>query len=63
MRCRRRPAARAELVNGNHPRWIKRKLLNMVKRGSSVHQASIACGVSYPSAKKWASSEREAGSP
>jgi hypothetical protein len=46
--------ARPEFVRGAHPRWIKRKLLNMVERGNSVHQASIACGISYATAKTWA---------
>jgi hypothetical protein len=46
--------ARPEFIRGAHPRWIKRKLLNMVERGSSVHQASITCGISYATAKNWA---------
>lgn len=45
--------ARPEFIRGAHPRWIKRKLLLMVERGSSVHQASIACGISYATAKSW----------
>jgi molybdenum-dependent DNA-binding transcriptional regulator ModE len=49
--------ARPEFIRGAHPRWIKRKLLGMVERGSSVHQASIACGISYATAKTWARSE------
>ncbi|MHC2379179.1 hypothetical protein [Bradyrhizobium liaoningense] len=49
--------ARPEFIRGAHPRWIKRKLLGMVERGGSVHQASIACGVSYATAKRWASTE------
>jgi hypothetical protein len=55
--------ARTEFVGGQHSHWVKRKLLNIVERGNSVHQASIVCGVSYATAKKWASSQREAGSP
>lgn len=49
--------ARAEFVPGAHPRWIKRKLLVMVDRDCSVHQASIACGVSYATAKRWAAAK------
>jgi transposase len=49
--------ARAEFVSGAHPRWIKHKLLDMVGRGNSVHQAAISCGVSYPTAKRWAATE------
>lgn len=50
--------ARPEFSRGAHPRWIKRKLLDMVDRGRSVHQASIACGVSYATAKTWARQEQ-----
>jgi transposase-like protein len=49
--------ARPEFIRGEHPRLVKRKLLDMVERGSSVHQASIACGVSYATAKRWAKSD------
>jgi hypothetical protein len=49
--------ARVEFVRGAHPCWIRRKLLDMVARGNSVHQASIACGVSYATAKKWVATE------
>lgn len=49
--------ARAEFVRGAHPRWIKLKLLDVVARGNSVHHASITCGVSYATAKRWASTE------
>jgi hypothetical protein len=51
---------RPEFVRGAHPRWIKRKLLNMVERGNSVHQASIACGISYATAKAWVRHEASA---
>jgi len=51
--------ARAEFLRGSHAPWIKRKLLGMVERGNSVHQASIACGVSYATAKKWALSQKK----
>ena len=50
--------ARPEFSRGAHPRWIKRKLLDMVDRGRSVHEASIACGVSYATAKTWARNEQ-----
>ena len=50
--------ARVEFVRGAHPRWIKRKLLDMVARCNSVHQASIACGISYATAKRWAATEK-----
>jgi transposase-like protein len=53
--------SRPEFVRGAHPRWIKRKLLDMVERGNSVHQASIACGVAYATAKRWAGSETSTG--
>jgi hypothetical protein len=53
--------ARAEFVPGAHPRWIKRKLLVMVDRGCSVHQASIACGVSYATGKRWAATAKPHG--
>ena len=46
--------ARPEFVHGAHPRWIKRKLLYMVACGNTARQASIACGVSYATAKRWA---------
>ncbi|WP_342738807.1 hypothetical protein [Bradyrhizobium sp. B117] len=49
--------ARPEFTRCAHPRWIRRKLLGMVERGSSVHQASLACGVSYSTAKRWTKSE------
>src|SRR5258708_16879179 len=32
----------------------------MVERGSSVHQAAIACGISYATAKTWARSQASA---
>ncbi|MGY4330234.1 transposase [Bradyrhizobium sp. LB7.2] len=54
-------AARTEFVPGEHPRWIKRKLLGMVDRGNSVHQASIMCGVSYATGKRWASTAKPHG--
>jgi hypothetical protein len=47
-------------VGGSHPRVVKRKLLDMVEGGSSVHQASIACGISYATAKTWVRNERPA---
>jgi hypothetical protein len=53
--------ARAEFVPGAHPRWIKRKLLGMVDRGNSVHQASMMCGVSYATGKRWASTAKPHG--
>jgi molybdenum-dependent DNA-binding transcriptional regulator ModE len=49
--------ARPEFIRGEHPRLVKRKLLDMVQRGSSVHKASIACGVSYATAKRWVKSD------
>jgi hypothetical protein len=36
---------------------IRHKLLDIVVRGNTVHQASIACGVAYPTAKRWVASE------
>jgi hypothetical protein len=51
--------SRPEFVRGAHPRWIKHKLLDFVERGNSVYQAAIACGVSYPTAKRWAAKEKE----
>jgi hypothetical protein len=53
--------ARAEFVPGAHPRWIKRKLLITVDRGVSIHQASIVCGVSYATAKRWADTAKRPG--
>jgi transposase len=53
--------ARAEFVPGAHPRWIKRKLLGIVDRGNSVHQASIMCGVSYATGKRWAAAAKPHG--
>jgi hypothetical protein len=47
-------------VGGSHPRVVKRKLLDMVEGGSSVHQASIACGISYATTKTWVRNERRA---
>jgi hypothetical protein len=49
--------ARAEFVRGAHSGWIRYKLLNIVARGNTVRQAAIACGVSYPTAKRWVASE------
>jgi hypothetical protein len=49
--------ARAGFVYRAHAGWIRYKLLNIVARGNTVHQAAIACGVSYPTAKRWAASE------
>lgn len=48
-----RSVVRPEFVRGPHPLWIKRKLLNLVGRGHSVHQASITCEMSYATAKRW----------
>jgi hypothetical protein len=48
---------RVGFVHGAHAGWIRHKLLDMVARGNTVHQASIACGVAYPTAKRWVASE------
>jgi molybdenum-dependent DNA-binding transcriptional regulator ModE len=49
--------ARPEFIRGEHPRLVRHKLLDMVQRGSSVHNASIARGVSYATAKRWVKSD------
>jgi molybdenum-dependent DNA-binding transcriptional regulator ModE len=48
---------RSGFIRGEHPRLVRQKLLFMVQRGSSVRQASIACGVSYATAKRWVKSD------
>jgi hypothetical protein len=40
-------------ARGEHPRFVKRKLLDIVVGDSSVRQASIACGVNYGTAQRW----------
>jgi hypothetical protein len=45
-------------VGGAHPRQVKDRLLRLVKGGTNVHQASIACEVNYATAKRWARANR-----
>ena len=47
-------------TRGEYPFSIKRKLLDMVARGSSARQAAIVCGVNYGTARTWARAERAA---
>jgi hypothetical protein len=49
---------RAKSLPFGSPSEIKRSLLDLVASGTSVHQASIAHGIPYATAKRWASSER-----
>jgi hypothetical protein len=40
-------------IGGAYPKETKRRLLALVKSGNTVHQASKACDVTYPTAKAW----------
>ena len=49
-------------IGGAYPKETKRRLLAMVESGSSVHQASKICDVTYPTAKAWVRARRNANS-
>jgi hypothetical protein len=47
-------------IGGAYPKETKYRLLAMVESGSSVHQASKICDVTYPTAKAWVRARRNA---
>jgi hypothetical protein len=41
------------MIGNTHPEEVKRRLLDMVACGSTVHAAAKACDVKYATAKRW----------
>jgi hypothetical protein len=45
-------------IGGAYPKETKLRLLALVENGSSVHQASKTCDVTYTTAKAWVRAKR-----